>query len=102
MKRDTGGTIVVGGGLAGLAAALWLARRGEPVTLFERAPRLGGRAQTRTQDGFRFNVGPHALYRAGAGLQVLGALGIAVSGRTPPLSGAYAFDGGRLHTLPIG
>ena len=102
MKRDTVGTLIVGGGLAGLTAALSLARRGEPVTLFERAPDPGGRARTRVQDGFRFNVGPHALYRAGAGMSVLKALGIPVSGQAPPLSGAYALDGGRLHTLPVG
>ena len=102
MKRDTVGTLIVGGGLAGLTAALSLARRGEPVTLFERAPDPGGRARTRVQDGFRFNVGPHALYRGGAGMSVLKALGIPVSGQAPPLSGAYALDGGRLHTLPVG
>lgn len=33
---------VLGGGLAGMCAALYLARRGARVTLFESAPRLGG------------------------------------------------------------
>lgn len=37
-------TIVVGGGLAGLAAAAALADRGLKVTLLESRPRLGGRA----------------------------------------------------------
>jgi squalene-associated FAD-dependent desaturase len=36
------GTIVVGGGLAGIACALGLADRGHRVTLLERAPSLGG------------------------------------------------------------
>ena len=35
--------VVVGGGLAGLAAALEAADRGASVTLLERRPRLGGR-----------------------------------------------------------
>jgi isorenieratene synthase len=35
--------VVVGGGLAGAAAALTLGDRGIPVTLLEAAPRLGGR-----------------------------------------------------------
>lgn len=42
----TGRTIVVGGGLAGLAAATALASRGVPVTLLESRPRLGGRASS--------------------------------------------------------
>ena len=38
--------VVVGGGLAGLAAALDLADAGEPVTLLEARPTLGGAVQT--------------------------------------------------------
>ena len=36
--------VVIGGGLAGIAAAVRLADRGLPVTLIETRPRLGGRA----------------------------------------------------------
>lgn len=36
--------LVVGGGLAGMQAALTVARHGVPVTLVERSPRLGGHA----------------------------------------------------------
>ena len=39
-------TIVIGGGLAGLAAAAALAERALPVTLLESRPRLGGRASS--------------------------------------------------------
>jgi phytoene dehydrogenase-like protein len=102
MKIHRAGTIVVGGGLAGLTAALSLARRGISVTLFEKSPALGGRARTRAQDGFHFNVGPHALYRGGVGMAVLRELGVRVKGQAPPLSGGYAFDRGYLHTLPVG
>lgn len=35
--------VVVGGGLAGLASAVWLAERGDQVTLLESRGRLGGR-----------------------------------------------------------
>jgi len=37
-------TVVIGGGLAGLAAAVSLAQQGVPVTLLETRKRLGGRA----------------------------------------------------------
>lgn len=49
---------VVGGGLGGLAAAITLAARGVPVTLFERGPSLGGKAARLEVDGFSFDVGP--------------------------------------------
>ncbi|GAA3222067.1 hydroxysqualene dehydroxylase HpnE [Actinocorallia longicatena] len=35
--------VVIGGGLAGLASAVWLAEQGDRVTLVERRGRLGGR-----------------------------------------------------------
>jgi squalene-associated FAD-dependent desaturase len=38
--------VVVGGGLAGLSAALWLQRFGHDVTLLEARPTLGGAVQT--------------------------------------------------------
>jgi phytoene dehydrogenase-like protein len=80
--------IVVGGGLAGLAAATWLARGGAPVTLLERRAALGGRAETTVSDGYHFNMGPHALYRGGAAEAALRDLGVAWRGAAPPTGGA--------------
>lgn len=94
--------IVVGGGIAGLAAAALVARGGRSVTLLERSTSLGGRGMTQTVDGFRMNIGPHALYRAGAGIDVLQSLGIEPKGGVPPTSGGHAVAGGVLHTLPAG
>src|SRR5689334_15663719 len=67
---------VVGGGLAGLAAAASAARDGRSAILFEQSPVPGGRARTRTEDGFSFNIGPHALYRDGFSLAILRDLGV--------------------------
>jgi squalene-associated FAD-dependent desaturase len=44
MTVDTRHFVVVGGGLAGLASAVWLAEAGRNVTLLERRGSLGGRA----------------------------------------------------------
>jgi phytoene desaturase len=52
---------VVGGGLAGLAAAVTLAARGRRVVLFERSPWLGGKAAVLAERGFRFDMGPTIL-----------------------------------------
>ena len=94
--------IVVGGGLAGLAAAAYLARAGRRVTVFEKADAPGGRARTRRLDGFHLNLGPHAVYRGGRGIAVLRELGVALSGGSPGPSGVYAVRAGRLHTFPVG
>lgn len=52
---------VVGGGLAGLAAACTLAARGHRVTLLEKNDWVGGKAAQLTLDGFRFDMGPTIL-----------------------------------------
>ena len=72
--------VVVGGGLAGLAASIILARGGRTVTVFEKRRYLGGRAITQLRRGYRFNLGAHAFYRHGAGASVLRELGVPVRG----------------------
>lgn len=92
--------IVVGGGLAGLAAALYLARGGRTVTLFEKRRNLGGRAVTHLRHGFRFNLGPHGFYRAGGAARVYRELGVPAIGRAPKRSrGIAVFENAR-HRLP--
>ncbi|MGW7194180.1 FAD-dependent oxidoreductase, partial [Streptomyces sp. NPDC054838] len=64
MRTVTGRTdhvVVVGAGLAGLAAALHLLGAGRRVTLVERAPVPGGRAGLLAKGGFRFDTGPTVL-----------------------------------------
>ena len=93
---------VVGGGLAGLTAANYLARAGFSVTLFEKSSAVGGRAKTDVERGFHFNLGPHALYGGGAAIRILRELGIKFQGRRPAASGGFAIDRGVKHTLPAG
>src|SRR6185295_2500365 len=94
--------IVVGGGLAGLPAAPLLARGAPAVTLLDRSTAVGGRAITQEDHGFRLNLGPHALYRAGAAARVLARLGIEVKGGIPSAAGGHAVAQGVAHTLPGG
>lgn len=49
---------VIGGGVAGLAAACSLRRTGHEVTLLEKNSTLGGRARVWEKDGYRFDMGP--------------------------------------------
>jgi phytoene dehydrogenase-like protein len=95
-------TVVIGGGMAGLAASTFLARSGQNVTLVEQSTHLGGRARTKVQDGFYLNIGPHALYRGGAAFKILKEIGVEPRGAVPSVSGAFAIHGGRRHTFPAG
>jgi squalene-associated FAD-dependent desaturase len=54
---------VVGGGLAGITAALDCAAAGARVTLLEVRPRLGGAAYSYERDGLRLDNGQHVFLR---------------------------------------
>ena len=86
--------VIVGAGLAGLTAGAMAARAGAPVIILD-AVSPGGRARTESSEGFRFNRGPHALYRGGAARRVLGSLGVRPATHTPPLRGSHVLIGGR-------
>ena len=55
---------VIGGGFAGLTAAVTAAEAGAKVTVYEAHHTLGGRART-AEGPYRTNDGPHALYSGG-------------------------------------
>ncbi|HLP99044.1 MAG TPA: hydroxysqualene dehydroxylase HpnE [Sideroxyarcus sp.] len=52
---------IVGGGYAGMAAAVELAAHGIPVTVFESARQLGGRARGVSHNGTQLDNGQHLL-----------------------------------------
>ncbi len=62
MERDI---IVVGGGLAGLTAALSLVHKGKDVLLIEKNEKCGGLMNSFERDGFRFEAGARGLVNAG-------------------------------------
>jgi len=53
--------IIVGGGLAGLAAAVELSTLGVAVTLIERNAHVGGKMNVLSEKGFTFDMGPTIL-----------------------------------------
>src|SRR5262249_58216277 len=61
--KDRAHVVVVGGGLAGLQAALACADGGARVTLFESRPRLGGAAWSFDHGGAAFDNGQHGFLR---------------------------------------
>jgi len=54
--------VVLGGGLAGLAASYELAKGGVQVTLVEREPRIGGMAHSMQVGPFTLDHGPHRFH----------------------------------------
>ena len=53
--------IVIGAGFGGIAAALRLRAKGYEVSLIDRCPGLGGRAQVFERDGFKHDAGPTVI-----------------------------------------
>ncbi len=94
--------VVIGGGAAGLAAATFLGRAGDHVTLLERARRLGGRAASDQEAHCLLNQGPHALYRGGHAMRVLRELGVSWNGTVPDTKAFFVERDGQRHPMPSG
>jgi NAD(P)-binding Rossmann-like domain len=77
---------IIGGGIAGLVAAITAAEGGAPVILHEASVRVGGRALGRTSWA-GVNLGPHVVLTDGALVRWLRARSIGISLRRPALRG---------------
>lgn len=75
MKYDA---IVVGGGVAGLTAAAFVAKSGRSVLLLEKEERLGGLVGSFTVKGFTFDAGIRAMENSGVLFPMLKSLGLGV------------------------
>lgn len=75
MKYDS---VVVGGGIAGLTAAAYLAKAGKSVVLFEKQPKTGGLVQTFHRNNVYFDTGLRSIENSGIVFPMLKQLGIAI------------------------
>jgi protoporphyrinogen/coproporphyrinogen III oxidase len=95
-------TIIVGGGIAGLATAYELNRRAVPFLLLEGAPRAGGVILSEEVEGFTIDAGPDSLLVQKAdGIKLCEELGLG-SRLVPTKPPRFAFvqRQGTLHPLP--
>jgi len=90
---------VVGGGVAGLVAAIACAEGGAPVRLLEAHEALGGRGRS-TSGPFVANLGPHVLYANGTLWRFMRERELLPPMGRPPLSGVFFRAGGRRRRTP--
>lgn len=93
---------IAGAGIAGLAAAYELAKRGRRVRVFEASPRAGGLIRTEHAGGFTIEAGPDSVLAAKpAAVALIEELGLGQNlQRVREDAGAFVLKHGRLHRLP--
>jgi protoporphyrinogen/coproporphyrinogen III oxidase len=97
--------IIIGGGISGLSAAYYLAKRGQASVILESRPRLGGVIQTERIEDCLIEAGPDSFLSAKpAALELARELGLEdqVIGSNDHLRRTYIWKNGRLVALPDG
>jgi phytoene desaturase len=101
----TGPVVVIGAGLAGLAAAIHLAAAGRDVTVVEASDGPGGCCGTASVGPYRFDTGPSVLTMPGVIEETIGAAGEDLASWLPlteldPYYRLAFHDGSHLNVLP--
>ena len=92
---------IVGAGIAGLAAAYELTRRGRAVRVFEASARAGGLIHTEHVDRFTIEAGPDSILNAKpAALALIRELGLDGALQRVRTEGAFVLKNGVLYPLP--
>lgn len=92
---------VIGGGIAGITAALELSKAGDRVHLFEKGPRFGGKIGETVVDGIVIPTGPdNFLARRAEVFDLAAELGLEDNMISPSAGSARIYRDGRLHPLP--
>ena len=94
-------TVIIGAGLAGLTASIYLAKAGQRVLLLDKGSKPGGRAASNELAASRVNLGAHALYKSA--LPILSEVGVTPAGGSPKAPNAFVFTdaGGEHKALPL-
>lgn len=90
---------VIGGGVAGLTAAITCAEQGVDVELFEASESLGGRARS-DAGPYKTNLGPHAIYKGGPLWTWLTERNLMPPLARPQLTGVRFHYAGAIHRTP--
>lgn len=83
--------VIIGGGIAGLTASIYLAQAGRKVLLLDKGTKLGGRAASNEIAAARVNLGAHALYKSA--LPILREIGVTPTGGMPKPTSTFVFKG---------
>ncbi|MEU9014451.1 protoporphyrinogen oxidase [Streptomyces sp. NPDC048479] len=105
MNADTrtGHVVVIGGGIAGLAAAHRLIASGVRVTLLEATGRLGGKLQAGEIEGAPVDLGAESmLARRPEAVELARAVGLADRLRPPATASAFVWTRDALRPMPKG
>jgi glycine/D-amino acid oxidase-like deaminating enzyme len=95
------GITIVGGGIAGLTAAITCAEAEAGVTLLEAHDDLGGRARS-TEGPYKANLGPHVLYKDGPFCHWLRDRDLMPANRGVPLAPIrFRWEGALRRTPPL-
>ncbi len=94
---------VVGGGLTGLTAAWRLQRAGHRVTVFEKAPQVGGAIISLARDGWLIEGGPNSLQETPEVAALIAELGLCDQRAlvSPAAKKRFIVRGGRPVMVPL-
>ena len=93
-------TLILGGGVTGLAAAWHLQQRGEPVEVWEAGAAVGGWMKTLPWEGGHFETGPQGvLWQKGTAVDRLFSA-IELPFKSPGTGARWVGKGGRLIPVP--
>jgi len=95
-------TVVIGGGVAGLACAYRLKRLGASVTLLEASGRVGGIIRAMRRDGFLFEAGPQCPRFPRVLRELVRDIGLeGAFVRASSRARRYVLKGGQLYPAPL-
>lgn len=91
--------VIIGAGIAGLTASIYLAQAGRAVLLLDKGSQLGGRATSTEIASARVNLGAHSLFKSA--LPILQEVGVSPTGAGAKPPGTLVFKGAHGENKPL-